>query len=102
MSDFYNFDLFSHKIKTSLPINTAYMAYIKLRYFNDSFCMSGKQFAFDYKSIDKIFYLFEVVNSRIANSFEEYNMNSENIVYVQIGFRKLDVKLLTEFALDKS
>ena len=50
MSDLYSLNTFTSKIEQLLPINISYIVFIKLRYFNDSFCMSGKQFAFDYQS----------------------------------------------------
>lgn len=102
MSDLDSLNTFTSKIESSLPINTLYIVFIKLRYFSDSFCMSGKQFGFDYKSQDQIALLLDIVKSKIANSFEVYNMSNDNIVYIQIAFRKLDVKLLADFTLDKS
>lgn len=54
MSDLDTFNTFSSKIENSIPINTPYIVFIKLRYFSDSFCMCGKQFGFDYKGQDQI------------------------------------------------
>lgn len=54
ISDLDCLNIFTNKIEQSLPINISYIVFIKLRYFSDNFCMSGKQFAFDYKSQDKI------------------------------------------------
>lgn len=54
MSDLDCLNTFTNKIEQSLPVNISYIVFIKLRYFSNSFCMSGKQFAFDYKSQDKI------------------------------------------------
>ena len=102
LSDLDDINTFKSKIEAILPINTSYIAFIKLRYFSDSFCMCGKQFAFDYKNQEQIACLLEIVISRIANSFEVYNMSNDNIVYIQLSFRKLDIKLLTDFKLDKS
>lgn len=64
--------------------------------------MCGKQFAFDSKNQDQIAWLLEIVKSRIADTYDVYNINNDKIVYIQIAFRKLEVKLLTNFALDKN
>lgn len=101
LSDLDDFYVFSSKIKASLPTNISYIVFIKLRYFSDNFCMCGKQFGFDFKSQDQLAWLFDIVNNRITGSFEVYNMISDDIVYIQISFRKLDVKLLSDFIIDK-
>lgn len=102
IGDLDDFDLIRGKIENFLPISTSYMAYIKLRYGLNSFCMCGNQFPFDYKSIEQIESLFQIVNKRIEDTFDEYKFSNADIVYVQLSFRKLDVKLLAEFTLDKS
>ena len=103
LSDLDDFNVFSSKIKASLPTNISYIVFIKIRYFSDNFCMCGKQFGFDFdfKSQDQLSWLFDIVNNRITSSFEVYNMISDDIVYIQISFRKLDIKLLSDFTLDK-
>ena len=46
--------------------------------------------------------MFDIVKSRIANTFDVYNLTNDDIVYIQICFRKLHVKLLSDFTLDKN
>ena len=101
LRDLDDLNTISGKIKSYLPINISYIVFIKLRYFSDNFCMCGKQFGFDFKSEDQITWLFYIVNNRITGSFEAYNMIPDDIVYIQMSFRKLDVKLLSDFILDK-
>lgn len=93
---------FINKIENFLPINTSYNVFIKLRYFSNNFCMAGSQFGFNYNCPGQIVWLFDIVKSRIANTFDVYNMSNDDIVYIQISFRKLDVKLLSDFTLDKT
>lgn len=64
--------------------------------------MYGNKYGFDYRGRDEIAELLMICRKRIAKSLEEYTFSKGSIVYVQITFRKLDVKLLTEFGLDKS
>ena len=102
LSDLDLLDIYSDKIVKSLPINTSYNVFIKLRYFNDNFCMTGSQFGFNYNNQVQIESLFDIVKSRIATTFDVYNMTNADIVYIQLTFRKLDVKLLADFTLDKN
>lgn len=106
LRDLDYFDTFASKIESFLPINVSYMAFLKVRYRGDNFFMSGHNFPFVYKDNDKdndkLISLFEIVNKRLCDSFADYKLKHAEIVYVQIGFRKLDVKLLTEFKLDKA
>ena len=64
--------------------------------------MAGSQFGFNYNCQSQIEWLFDIIKSRIANTFDVYNMTNDDIVYIQITFRKLDVKLLSDFILDKT
>jgi hypothetical protein len=64
--------------------------------------MAGSQFGFDFKSNDDVIGLFDVVNTNINNCFDTYNFTHEDIEYVQLSLRKVDIKLISEFNLDKS
>lgn len=80
--------------------NTAYTVYIKVRYSENSYFMAGNQWGFtfiDDSSIDK---LYTIVRSKLDNYFSFYDLIDEDIVYVQLIFRELNVKLLSEFILD--
>ena len=86
----------------SIPVNLSYNVFIKVRYHKDSFCMAGNQFPHNSTSTNEIDALYDVVNKRITNILEVYKLLAQDIVYIQISFRKLDVKLLSDFRLDKS
>lgn len=64
--------------------------------------MAGNQFPHNSTSTNEIDALYDVVNKRITNILEVYKLLAQDIVYIQISFRKLDVKLLSDFRLDKS
>lgn len=99
-SDVDDFNLFMSRIESALSKHNKYMAFIKLRYHNDNFCMCGNQFGFNFIDDYEVRLLFNNVNDRINNTYEVYNMKDEEIVYIQIAFRKVDVKILNDFALD--
>ena len=64
--------------------------------------MAGSQFGLNYNNVSQIDSLFDIVKIRIASTFDVYNMTNDDIVYIQLTFRKLDIKLLADFTLDKN
>lgn len=62
--------------------------------------MCGYQFSFDYTGIQDVQGLHENVEDRIAEFYKDYNITDEDVVYVQISFRKVNIQLLAEFCLD--
>jgi len=42
-----------------------------------------------------------IIHSRLSSYFDVYRMNISDVVYIQILFRLKDVKLLSEFSLDR-
>lgn len=55
--------------------------------------MCGNQFGFNYKSTDDIDKLFSIVIDKIDESFQGYGLSDDDIVWVQLTFRVVDVKL---------
>ena len=45
--------------------------------------------------------MLSTVNTRLEEYFEHYNLIDDSVIYVQIGFKKLDVKLSSQFSLVK-
>ena len=67
--------------------------------------MCSKQFGFDFNEMnqhDKIAWLFTIVNKKLADTLDSYSMTNEQIVYIQLAFMMLNVKLLADFALDEN
>ena len=64
--------------------------------------MSGNQFGFNYNNQFQVGWLFDIVKSRIASTFDVYNLTNDDIVYIQVSFIKLDVKLLAGLTLDRN
>jgi hypothetical protein len=97
--DLDSLDCFISKIVKFIPVNSLFVVFIKLRYSNNSFIMCGNQFGFDYKNTD-LERLLYIIKDKIADSFETYNM-MDDVVYIQLSFRKVDSKLLSDFQIDK-
>ena len=51
--------------------------------------------------MDNLDDLLNITNSRLSSYFDVYRISISDVVYIQILFRLIDVKLLSEFSLDK-
>ena len=91
---------FKEAIISRISCGFIYTVFIKIRYNKDNFFMAGNQFGFDFKSFNDIDDLLSIVNGRLEEKFEDYNLTDEFIVYIQLSFKKLDTKLLSEFGVD--
>lgn len=93
---------FRYTIINNIPCGAIYTVFIKVRYDQDNFFMAGNQFGFNYKSFNDRDDLLSIIKKRLKDLFEEYKLTDDSIVYIQLNFRKLDTKLLSEFKLDNS
>lgn len=59
--------------------------------------MAGNQFGFQFQYESDILELWSTLKPRLLESVEYYNLTNDDIVYVQLSFRKVDSKLLKEF-----
>jgi len=100
LDQLYNYVIFSVKVGNVLPIDTKFLVYIKMRYHSDSFYMCGSQFGFS--SCCDISEHFDIVNARVIESFTSYNLVDDDLDYIQLSFTHLDVKILSDFYMDKS
>lgn len=89
------------KQKYYLKPNGFIYTVFKVKYNKDSFFMAGNQFGFDFKSDTDIDNLLATIILRLEDCFNQYNLTNQSILYVQIIFRKIDSKLLSEFSMDK-
>lgn len=99
--DLNNSSLFNNRIISTIPKGFIYTVFVKIRYNYDSFFMAGNQFGFDFSSSVNIDYLLYNINTRLDEYFDVYNLSNESIIYIQVSFRKMDTKLLSEFYLHK-
>ena len=63
--------------------------------------MVGNQFGFKYNSSNDIQYLFNNTKVRLEEYFIKYDLQDEDILYVQISFRLLDRKIFSGISIDK-
>ena len=73
--------------------------FVKIRYLVDYFGMCGNQFSFDYTNTSNIENLQTVVQGRMSDFFGNYKLFDDDVVYVQLSFRKVNIQLLSEFSL---
>lgn len=90
---------FGDKVSSKISLGNIYTFFIKVRYDYNNFFIAGSQFGFYYYSNDKIDNLLQIVNNRLEDCFNTYNITDELILYVQLSFKLLDNKLLSEFLL---
>jgi hypothetical protein len=96
-----NTSIFKNTITSKVPKGFIYTVFIKIRYDYDSFFMAGNQFGFDFSSDNDIENLLYMINARIDQYYEVYDFIEKSIVYIQISFREMDKKLISEFYLEK-
>ena len=96
LNDIYNYTIFGTKINNFVTNNCNYSVYIKIRYYGDSFITAGCQFGFNFNDVSSnIPYLWDEINNRLEESFNQYSLTNHDVVYVQIYFRIVDTKLVS-------
>lgn len=102
VGDFYDLSLFTNKIlNVNLSVYNVQTVYVKVRYSKDSFLMAGNQFGFKFSSVKDFQVLFNDINTRLEDYFSSYNLEDEDIVYVQVSFRLLDRMIQSDLVRDK-
>lgn len=97
-ANIYDLQNFTTYISNGLVKDLLYTVYVKVRYDENNFFMAGNQFGFDFTSSDSISHLQENIIARLEEYFLDYNLTEDQIVYIQLRFKKLDKKLLQEFS----
>ena len=96
-----NIDNIKNLILHKLDNNTLYTTYIKIRYSNNLFMMAGNQIGFKYNSDIDLHELINVFTERIQQCLDKYELDSDEIVYVQLLFRKVNTSIITEFSKEE-
>lgn len=65
---------FRDMVSSKISLGNIYTFFIKVRYDYNNFFMAGSQFSFDYSSNDKIDNLLQIVNNRLEDCFNAYNI----------------------------
>jgi hypothetical protein len=63
--------------------------------------MAGNQFGFNYRSDFDIKCLYQQVKFRLDDYFSHYHLTNNDILYVQLSFRMMDIKFFSKFKIDK-
>jgi hypothetical protein len=62
--------------------------------------MAGNQFGFSYESDNSLNDLYTLTRYKLEDYFKDYFLEDVDVVYVQIIFRKNNLKLLSDFKKD--
>jgi len=84
-----------------LDKNTLYTVSVKIR-FSNSFFMAGNQFGFKILNIEDLEDLEVIVKERVNKSLDVYSLLDEDILYIQLSFKKVDSQIISEFSLKNS
>ena len=96
-----NIENIKNLILHKLDNNLLYTTYIKIRYSNNLFMMAGNQFGFKYNSDIDLHELINVVAERIQQCLDKYELDSDETVYIQLIFRRVNSSIITEFSKEE-
>lgn len=99
--DLSSLDNFVSKVLSldKISVNNTYTVFIKIRYSKDNFFMGGSPFGFPYKSIDDLTELYNILSVRLDDSFSMYNIEDNEIVYIQLSFKSIDYKSYSDLVI---
>lgn len=95
-----NYSYFLQTIISNLKSNTIYTVYVKIISNQDNFYLAGNQFGFNYKSNSDITLLYDNVIIRLEDYFSSYNLDDDDILYIQLSFSVIDKKIYSKLKLD--
>ncbi len=64
--------------------------------------MVGNQLGFKYITDTDLVDLGNIVVDRIQQALEKYSLDSDQVVYIQLLFRKVNTSIITEFSIDET
>ena len=96
-----NIDIFKNLILRKIDTKSLYTTYIKIRYNNNLYLMAGNQLGFKYNTDQDLIDLADVVVDRVEQALEKYSLDSDQVVYIQLLFRKVSTNIITEFSSDE-
>jgi hypothetical protein len=105
LSDYFIFeDHFVESIKDKLLYDRSYYVLIRIRYQGDLYKMAGKQFVFIHtKDVENsLRNLFSLVVQRVEILMEKYQMDHNNLLFVQLIFTPFDRRILSDLKYDNS
>jgi len=92
---------FGLKVKSNVDIGMQYTVFVKVRYHTDHFFMAGNQWGWGFNDLNSIDDLYQEIDDRLKGYFDIYRLGDGDIVYIQVSFHLTDIKLLSEFSIDK-
>lgn len=98
MEDLDNFNILNTKVLNCIEKNTLYTVSVKIRY-RHTFFMAGKQCGFINKELEDIKELNNIISERLTRSFEDYSLTDNDVLYIQLTFKKVNSKIISEFGI---
>jgi len=95
---------FTKIVHNHMLTDETYFVLIKLRYDNDKYMMLGKQriFKFDFPYHDSVRdFRIDIINL-LSTRLEQYNLEMEQIMYVNVIYTKIDKRFISDLKIDKS
>lgn len=89
-------------LKTRLEIGIVYTVFVEVRYNLNHFFMAGTQFGLEYTNPNELYLVYRNVVKRLEDYMESYELDQEDIAYVELIFRKKDKVLLSDISVNKN
>jgi len=98
--ELYDLNVFISYIISNMNVRTEYQILIKMRYNSDEFATLGYQFNFSYNNYDDLWAFNEfndVIRNRLSIILDYYNLNTTNVVLLQVLYREVVYGELKKF-----
>jgi len=97
LNDLFNINVLKDKLSKSIDYNVLYTVSIKIR-FKDTFHMAGSQFGYIHKEHVDFLDLNRLINERVFNLFEVYSFSDDDLLYIQLTFKKVNYQIISDFS----
>ena len=85
-------------LKNRLKLNNCYSVFVKIRYDNTNFVMTGDPLGFSFKNHDNLVNLTNTINIKLSETFVN-SISKERVVMIYVIFRELNENVLDKFSV---
>ena len=102
LNHLYNFSEFLTEIKKcQLRDKTVYTVFVKVRYNQNQFFMMANQFGFTCSDLSSFKDLYDILYLKLQEYLGHYNLEGEQVQYIQVTFRQLNKHIYSNLTIDK-